>query len=265
LPPPDQSTPNRKPGAGGRVWLLVGAVALVILSVAAATLIRGRQRTSAGPVPAPDQPTKGIFIGGTTSKKNRRELQTVSPRSAITDPLLLEILNAHDAKLDALMKEYSAAANALQEPPLLDFTGVKRSDELKLRMELVKKYLAANERVMTFLVTEEQAQRDGLTARKLPHDTVQATARAYHEQLAAHHDLQIKVRETDRRMGVALLGMLEVLEDTWGRWKYNAERKKVDFDETADLNRYLNFRNHMDTAAQEQKQWQNQLAALPAV
>jgi len=76
------------------------------------------------------------------------------------------------------------------------------------------------------------------------------------------NDLTRRIREDDRRMGTAMLGMLEVLNASFGRWKYNAERKKVEFDEPAALDKYLVLRDELETASQEQKKLQTKLLEL---
>jgi hypothetical protein len=259
--PPAIPKSVREPGSssGAGKWI----VGLVLIGTVGGLVALGIAKKGGLQVRATTRP-QGRISGLQPNARPRSSPLTVSPRNRPTDPLVLKVLDAHDEKLELLMKEYSAASGALQEPPVLDFSAVSRPDQLKPRMELIRKYIAANERVMTFLVNDEQTQRETLDKLKLPAGTVEATLKAFRDQLEYTQDTQLKVRETDRRMGVALLGMLEVLEDNWGHWSYNPEKKKVDFDDPRLLDRYLHFRNQMDTAAQDQKKWQTRLETLLA-
>ena len=56
-----------------------------------------------------------------------------------------------------------------------------------------------------------------------------------------------------------------MLDANWGKWTYNAERKKVYFDDPAAQSKMMDYNDEVQSAAREQKKLQLQLASLPAV
>jgi hypothetical protein len=59
--------------------------------------------------------------------------------------------------------------------------------------------------------------------------------------------------------------MLDLLDASWGKWTYNADRQKVDFDNPAILDKFIDYRDEVQSAAREQRKLQLQLASMPGV
>ena len=64
-----------------------------------------------------------------------------------------------------------------------------------------------------------------------------------------------------KSMGNALLGMLDVLDASWGRWSYNTEKQKTIFQDDAALDKFIGYREEMEAATKEQKRLQAQFVS----
>jgi len=101
-----------------------------------------------------------------------------------------------------------------------------------------------------------------LVRASVPAASIETALNAYEKVSPEKDQLTCRIRADDRHMGEALLGMLDLLETNLGKWKYDAERKKVRFDDDATLDKYIALREQMEFAAQEQKRLQARLLEL---
>jgi hypothetical protein len=238
--------------------LLSGLVLLLI----ATNFISGRREAIRARTLDRSPSTTATDRNGSENNRNHSVPQPpIAPNAAAGHPLLAKAIDAQNKKLQAIIKDYLAASKGLQDPFILEMNGVTRREQLAARKELLKKFIAANDKWMAFLETDERTLRENLESLKVPRASVDMAMKQYHQAIASTQDVQLNIRETDRRLGVALMGMLGVLEQNWGQWNYNATRKKVDFNQPAMLDKYLKFRDDMEAAAHEQKNWVTKLNA----
>ncbi|HZQ46218.1 MAG TPA: hypothetical protein VFC07_04340 [Verrucomicrobiae bacterium] len=182
-----------------------------------------------------------------------------SPETA----LLANASKAYLEKLQGLMNDYAATAKMLQSPPVLDMNGVDRQEQLQGKRKIVENFLAANEKFMAFVTKGDKAYRDELVRFKVPAATVEATLKGYRSTASERNFMLIKIRETDQRIGTAMLGMLDVLDANWGGWKYNKEKRNPLFSDASALEKYNDYFKEIKSAAAEQKQLQTQLVNMP--
>jgi len=60
-----------------------------------------------------------------------------------------------------------------------------------------------------------------------------------------------------------MLGVLDMLDERWGRWRYNKEYDQVQLDWPGALKKYNNFMEEIDSATRDQKEIREQLVNLP--
>jgi hypothetical protein len=176
--------------------------------------------------------------------------------------LLAQAGSAYLSRIQATMKDYASAANGLRNPPVLDMNGVTQRSQLQARKELVKKFMAENEKLRAFAVNSEQIFNEEMIRVSVPEAERQSGLDAFRKSSAGKHDLQMKIRDDDHEMGVAMLAMLDLLDENWGKWTYNPDRKKVLFNNDATLDQYITYRDEITAAGQEQKKFQSQLVSI---
>jgi len=188
--------------------------------------------------------------------------KTGSGETAVT----ARAMSSYLGKLQDLMKDYSTAADALRNPPVLEMDGVRGREQLEAKKEIVQKFLAANEKITAFVMNGEKIFKAELAKAQAPEQVIESAVKGYHRTAAERNDLLIRIRETDQRIGNAMLGMLDVLETNLSGWKFNPEKKKVIFAGNGGeaLEKYNRLFKDMQNAAAEQKQLQMQLVGLAA-
>lgn len=192
----------------------------------------------------------------------KSSLETVSQNASGPTALLAKASKGYLETLQPLATNYDASLKALLKPPLLDMAGVDRREQLQARKQLVQNFLAANDRLEAFVTNRAKLYRQALEKAAVPAEYIETALNSKSFTGFQENDLTRRIREDDRRMGTAMLGMIEVLNTSFGRWKYNAERKKVEFDEPAALDKYIVFRDELEIASQDQKKLQAKLLEL---
>lgn len=172
--------------------------------------------------------------------------------------------SAYIAKMQGLVANYTAAAQAIKSPPALNMSGVQRREDLAAKKELVNKFMDANEKLMAFFTKAEDVFRNELVRVKLPAAEIETELKGYRRTATDRNFLILKIRMTDQRIGTAMLGMLDTLDTSWGNWKYSPKKKNVIFQDTAAVAKYNEYFRNMNAAAKEQAELQAELLNLPA-
>jgi hypothetical protein len=180
------------------------------------------------------------------------------------DALVAKAGSAFVAKMQILQTNYATAARALKSPAVLDMKSVEQREQLLPKKEAVTKFMEANEKLVAFFTGAENILREELARVKVPRAAADAALKGYRQTAEERNFLVVKIRMTDQRIGAAMLGMLDLLDTSWGKWNYNPEKKKVIFQDTAVLAKYNGYYNDMNSAATEQAQLQGELVNLPA-
>jgi hypothetical protein len=188
-------------------------------------------------------------------------LEAASQGASGDTALLTKASAAYLQKLQPVMKEYGDAAKSLKEPPILNLSGVERREQLQARRVLVQQFLAANEKLTAFTANQEKRFREEMEKGSVPAKMVEAALVGYRKSAASQAEVAAKIRDDDRRMGKALLSMLDVLDSNWGRWSYNTQKQKTIFQEDAALDKYIGYRDEMEAAIKEQKRLQAQFVS----
>jgi hypothetical protein len=196
-------------------------------------------------------------------EKMKTALDSASATTSGTDALVMKGSSDHLARAQVLFKAYATTLKAIQEPNVLDMGGVSKREQLQGRKEVVQRFMTANDKLQDFFANREKIFRRDLQAAGVPPDAVERVITGYKKSAGQHDLLVVKIRQDDHNMGTAILGMLNILDASWGKWTYNVQRKKVDFDDAATLDQYLSFRDQIESAAREQKTLQAKAVNLP--
>ncbi|HSU55111.1 MAG TPA: hypothetical protein VLT36_13720 [Candidatus Dormibacteraeota bacterium] len=189
-------------------------------------------------------------------------LDGVSQNGTGATALLAKASKAYLDQIQPLTTNYSVALKNVLQPPLLDMSGIERRDQLAAKKQLVRAFLLANEKLEAFATNRMNLYREQLRRFSVPSEVIEQAMAVRKSTILEEDALARKIREDDRRMGKAMLGMLDVLDVNFGKWTYNLERKKVVFDNDALLDKYISFRDEMQSAAKEQQRLQAKLLEL---
>jgi len=255
--------------SGGILWLTITGFLHGIHNVRALTAatdtIRQVDRDIKKDVLAEKDPQVAMQKAQLGLERVKLAMDSVSEGNSGTSALMAKAFSSHVAKMQVLLKEYAGAMNAIMAPSVLDMSGVTQRSQLQGRKDLVKKFVAANDKLQDFLAQRQKIFGQDLEQAGVPVDNRDKAMQGYAHGAAQQDGLLLKIREQDRRMGKAFLAMLDLLEADWGKWTYNPERQKVDFTDPATLSKFIDYRDEVQSAAREQRKLQLQLASLPAV
>ena len=179
------------------------------------------------------------------------------------DALVARAGVAYFEKMQVLLTNYTAALLAIKSPYVLNMSAVRQREQLSERKVLVNSFMEANEKLLVFTTKAETIFHDELVRMQVPPEAIETALKSYRQAATEKNFLTAKIRMTDQRIGVAMLGMLDTLDANWGGWKYNPEKKKVIFQDTSVVNKYNEFFGSMTAAAKEQAALQSELVKLP--
>ena len=191
-------------------------------------------------------------------------LDAVSDNNSGPNAALARASKAYLLKIQPLAQAYSLAMQAIAQHPLLDMSDVTGREQLEARKILVQNFLLANDHLEAFTTNRLELYRQELLKALVPAESIDKALNAYEKVSPEKDELTRRLRTDDRYVGECLLAMLDLLELNLGRWKYDLEQRKVCFDDNATLDKYIVLREHMDSAAQEQKRLQARLMQLVA-
>ncbi len=166
--------------------------------------------------------------------------------------MVQQAANDCQRRLQDAAQDHAANAQRLNESNVLSMSGVTQRDQLEARRALVRRFLASNEALRSLLVNEAGAFTQALEQLNVPQARIAAEARAFPSSVR-DRDLAIRKREADQRMGNALLGALDFLDELWGQWNYNKEYDQVQFTPPGALKRYTDLLTAIEAASQAQQ------------
>jgi hypothetical protein len=182
------------------------------------------------------------------------------PQATPDDPLVAKAAAACVQKMMGLAASYTSADRALQRPPVLDMSMITKREQVLARKDLVKKFLAANEKLEALTANGEEVFRKELALAHCTPEKTEATADAYRRSIQDRKTVLLKLRNADERRAAAMLGILEVMDSSFGQWKYDQEAKRLLFSDGGALHNYLSYREAMDSATADQKKLQTQVS-----
>ena len=195
--------------------------------------------------------------------KLKTTLDGVAKEGSADMALAANATKAYLEKVQALMSDYSAAAKLLRSPPVLNMSGVESREQLQAKRKVVENFMAANEKLMAFITRGEKPFREELVRFKVSEEMTESVLKGYRGKATERNILQVKIRQTDQQIGTSMLGILDVLDASWGGWKYSAEKKKTIFSDTAALEKYNDYSKTIQLAADEQNRLLGKLVNLP--
>ncbi len=124
------------------------------------------------------------------------------------------------------------AGAALTNPPVLDVALVKSREELQMREEVIREYIAASKDLRDFCDNATETYRQELLNHKLTPETREAALKKFVQKVQGKNPTIVALRKADVRRGEAMLNVLTFLEANWGQWSTRPETDRLRFKET---------------------------------
>ena len=148
----------------------------------------------------------------------------------------------------------------LKEAQVLQFTGVTRKEELRSRRDVVQRYAAANDRVRAVATNSSTFFRTELQRLGASPESIEKSTREMEQATREQNRLVLAIRNSDTRMMTGMTGVLDLLENNWGKWKSDSEL--VTFEDTALARKYNALIQEIQAAGEAQISAQRKLVNL---
>lgn len=161
------------------------------------------------------------------------------------------------AKLKVENDAFTKASDALEAAEILNGLTLTKPEQIPARRKAVQEFITANVRMRDFSREIEQHFETALKTRNLsPADIEKALAGFRKGQ---NHALLVKIRDCDERIGKGLLATLALLEEQWGKWKFDKDKEGFIFQDAKIDKRYADVLMEIDSASEEQAALQKQM------
>lgn len=265
-----------QPGGRGPIILRASAgivMSSLLLAIFIPNFLRARekaiaQRKAYAEVHSPSQDLqKGMVVAAREGKpmditRLQKSMEDAGKIGTGQDAAIMKASSAYLQKLQVLQQAYVAATEDLTNSHILQASDLTQREQLQARKAVVQKFLAANEAVKSFLESNAENYRQELLDQKVSPAGISKALLGFHKTADPQAPLIREVRETDSRMGRAMVGVLDLLDTDWGRWRYNNTSQRLNFNSTSSLEKYNDYLRELDSAREDQAVAQEKLVSL---
>ena len=229
------------------VGLLLAAVLIIVVLLAIPALRKSAQRAKSAPEHSQNE----------SRSKSEPRMQSSGEQALVQETARVSLQRMQEA-IDA----HRANAKVLQDSRVMDMKSVERKDQLETKREVVRRFLASNDELAALLANAETAFRQELIKLNVSQATMELALDDFRSRARILEGLA-RLRDADKRIADSMLGVLDMLDENWGRWRYNKEYDQVQLDWPGALKKYNNFMEEIDSATRDQKEIREQLVNLP--
>ncbi len=139
----------------------------------------------------------------------------------------------------------------LEKDPPLDMSNVKTKADLATKREIGKEMLRLDKEIMSFIDSMEERMwkklQDAGVATGSRKEFAAKTKPGFRKAI----EVQRQIRKCDETQANALLGVVDLLEAEWGKWKWKDD--DVVFEDVAKTARYTELMEEMQKASEQQE------------
>jgi hypothetical protein len=183
--------------------------------------------------------------------------QKSTANPATEDALVQQAATTYRQRIQRAASVHVANGKRMWEAKVLDMSEVTQREQLEPKREVVRQFLASNETLKSLLAQEEAVFQEELENLNVRQARSKAELDAFRSAIPAK-EVNLRKRETDERIGEAMIGALDFLEGSWGQWNYSKEYSRVQFSQPGALAKYNEFMEAIEVASSEQKELQRQ-------
>ena len=191
----------------------------------------------------------------------RQLTASVGGGAALEKALLAKASQNFAAVLRLLQSRYDTAWGPLTNPPVLEMALVKSRADLRARAEAVRRLVSAAKDLEEFARNTPEIYRQELERHQLSPEARAAEQQQFVGALTAVTPMIIALRQAQVRQAEALLRVVLLLDDNWGRWEYRPASRDLTFKEAKQADAYqlayLEFNQRSGEARRLQEQLKN--------
>lgn len=147
------------------------------------------------------------------------------------------------------LAEYESASKKFDVDKTIDFSNVTVPMELGNRRQTVENFLAANGKLLDLyanivVVYREEMQKTGMTP-----SAVEQVLTGMKRRDQTANRVQVAMRHNDKSLGEAAIGLINVLEEQWGKWRFVDDQDAVYVEDDAARKQYSDFIDQLNAAS----------------
>ena len=192
----------------------------------------------------------------------RDQMDTASKTLSGEDALVAQGMSGYLGRIQDVLGNFKTSMEALRGAKVLSLGNLDSVDQITERRKVVQDFLAANSAVADVVSNSEQIIQTQLEALNVSAPTINSTLRGFRASATVRNALILKIRQCDDRSGQSMLGILDILENNWGKWHYDPTSQVVNFDDTDVRQRYANFVQELKSAGEDEVSLQGRLVNL---
>jgi hypothetical protein len=173
--------------------------------------------------------------------------------------LAMKASASYMSNMNDLTKTYERALEDLQDAKVLATSSVREKRDLQCRRQTVERFLDANQAFKSFVEHAADHYQEEMRRQNISAPSIEAAMKGYHKRADTINPLVVQIRETDDQIGKGMLSVLDLLEQNWGKWRYQPTTAKVRFDDNATKDQYMAYLGQINKASQLQRQLQTRL------
>jgi hypothetical protein len=170
--------------------------------------------------------------------------------------------SAYVQRLQTIQASYTKAADDFTAGHVLRVSDLTQRDQLQSRKAIVQKFLDANASLKDLVKNNEETFKEELRRQHVSPNGIASALAGFRKPAAAQTPLVLEIRDTDRRLGDATLGVLNLLDSKWGQWKCNTANGNLIFNSPSALETYNTYLSEIDSAREDQHLAQEKLGNL---
>lgn len=244
------------------VGISVNGLLILFFSVLVFFSIKDYREQSLKETPA--ERAKRLYYQSTINSRNREaRLHDFTSRQVGDTNIAMEAASKILQKQRVLTKSLYLASEPLNElGHLLEMSNVEKSEDLKLREELLQKFLEANEQFGLFVTSAESEYRSELVARGVSQPTADYFIKKFHEgweKGLAEYQFASGIWKANDQWARSEITALGFLQTNWGHWSYDASLKKTKFANDPLIKEYNSLVREINRFDQERQQIRQQI------
>ncbi len=193
-------------------------------------------------------------------EKFRRELDSASKDLDPESARIAKVSIAYVTQMENASRKLQSTLNELQNARVLDMEGVTDKQEIQRRKEIAQRYLAQSENVRAVVTNSYNFYRIELRKLGSSPENIEKHVRTLETSGSRQRQLLLEVRDADATMIKSMLGALDLLEKTWGKWQ--VESGKILFENKRHLENFNSCIRDINYAGKAQVEAQRQLVNL---
>ena len=201
--------------------------------------------------------TGAITMDGASIQDHLNRLEAATSEVKGDEKDLVNATIAASRTLIEPLNDYNAAFATFQNAGGMDPGTMDSKENIAARIKLAAAFASANEGLLKALVASPEQLRSTLESRGHSRDRIDRAVVAYRRE--SQLELTLKIRETDRELCKTFIGLLELLNEAWGQWQYDADEEQTLFERDEHIDRFNAMQERMLEIVEQQTTLQRQL------